>query len=66
MNTVIIDDVNTCCSAVIWCQSNIPEEEWTLSMSWPADSYTFEFADSKWATMFNLKWAGTVDFLNVS
>lgn len=58
--TVHLKDPGLACEAVEWCEQHIPSEIWKLDMFWPASGYDFTFKDSKAATLFSLKWAGSV------
>jgi hypothetical protein len=60
MITVHLKDPGLACQAVEWCEENIPSDIWKFDMFWPASGYDFIFKDSKTATLFSLKWAGSI------
>lgn len=58
--TVQLNDPGVACEAIAWCEKNVTRDGWDFNMFWPANGYDFSFKDSKSATLFSLKWAGSV------
>lgn len=60
MITVHVENVDTCLGAIEWCSKHLSSKLWAVETRWPAAGYDFQFKDAQAATLFGLKWAGTV------
>jgi len=60
MTTVHIAEPEICLQAMEWCVSQFPSKSWKVNHRWPHVGYDFYFKDPLAATLFGLKWAGSV------
>ena len=56
MHKILIKDLNKVSEAILWCRSNVNNNNWNVATRWPASGFIFSFDNDRDASWFGLKW----------